>query len=275
MDIRVLKAFISIVRPINCIIIVFTSLFAIHYFRVTAPNFMYLIGLLYMAIAASGYIINDIYDIDIDAINKPTRPLPSHALTIQSAWIWYSVWVLVALMAAIPLHTLTIVFSFFCLYLTVLYATKTKKQGFIGNSTVAFLTASPVIAVAIEAEVAFIELLLPAGAAFIITLIRELAKDCEDIEGDARAQSKSIPLTMGIRHARYYILGLTIGLTCFTLAMHSFATNAMVYYSTVVGGVSTVMGIALYAIIKNNFSIASLLYKIAMVLGIGGLWLSR
>lgn len=275
MGTQALKASFLIVRPFNLIIIAATTLFAMHYFQVVGGLHIYCIGLLYVGIAASGYIINDIYDLEIDTINRPTRPLPSKMLTIDAAWIWYSVWILVAMGAAIPMHTLTIVFSLLCWYLTVIYAVKMKKQGFAGNAIVAFLTASPIIAVAIEAEAAFIQLLLPAGAAFLITCMRELVKDCEDIDGDTRLQSKSIPVTKGIVFSRYCILGLTVFLACFTLAMHSFADHTVLYYGIVVGGVSLCTGIAYYYVTKNNFSRASMLYKIAMLLGIGGLWLSR
>ncbi len=275
LDTRVLKALAAIIRPINLCIIIITAVFAVYYFQISPTVTMGIIGMLFASIAASGYIINDIFDIEIDVRNRPTRPLPSRMISVQTAWIWYAMWIIFAMILTVYLYSLTIIFAILCVYLTIYYATKAKITGVWGNLIVAFLTASPIIAVALEGEVTALRLLVPAGCAFLITLTREIVKDCEDMEGDAQVNSKSIPLSLGIQNTRYIILGLTIGLCCFTLAMRSSATKILLYDCIVIGVVTILMTVAYASVRKERYSNASVLYKVAMIVGIGGLWLSR
>src|SRR5947207_11719334 len=49
---------------------------------------------------AGNNALNQIYDLDIDRINKPKRPLPSGRLTVGAAWVFATVTYAVALVLA-------------------------------------------------------------------------------------------------------------------------------------------------------------------------------
>src|SRR5207302_9128114 len=49
---------------------------------------------------AGNNALNQIYDLDIDRVNKPKRPLPSGRLTIRQAWIFTAVTYVAALILA-------------------------------------------------------------------------------------------------------------------------------------------------------------------------------
>jgi len=275
LDIRGVKSLVAIIRPVNCAIIILTVLFAFSYMHVFSLIGFITLSVIYCAIAASGYIINDIYDKDIDAVNAPQRPIPSGALSEKLAWFAYYCWIAVLSIALFFIPTTGAFFAAGCYFITVYYAIAGKKNGLAGNIAVAFLTASPIIAVAIIHSLKLIDFVLPAGCAFLITFMRELSKDCEDIEGDKQFGSKSMPIRYGTRAVFYSILGLTLSLFCFTLNLHGVQTDMWVYFSIVVVMITLGMVIALRAVYIGDYHRASWLYKLLMLLGIGGLWLSR
>src|SRR5689334_2783533 len=58
-----------------------------------------LIGALMAAVLNAGNnALNQIYDLEIDRINKPKRPLPSNRLSIRDAW-WFTIVTYVIAMA--------------------------------------------------------------------------------------------------------------------------------------------------------------------------------
>jgi 4-hydroxybenzoate polyprenyltransferase len=63
--------------------------------------------------------------------------------------------------------------------------------------------------------------------AFLITLIREIVKDIEDIKGDVAQQCKTIPLVWGITTAKKIIYGLllTLFIFLFTVGFYFFKSN--------------------------------------------------
>ncbi|MHA2072232.1 MAG: UbiA family prenyltransferase, partial [Candidatus Thorarchaeota archaeon] len=88
-------AFLSIIRPQNCFIGSLTVIagFLMGYKQDPILNLFDVLIILafayitYFTIAAGSNVVNDIYDIEIDKINRPHRALPSGRITIKQAWI--------------------------------------------------------------------------------------------------------------------------------------------------------------------------------------------
>ncbi|MBT3168614.1 MAG: geranylgeranylglycerol-phosphate geranylgeranyltransferase [Candidatus Cloacimonetes bacterium] len=150
-------------------------------------------------IAAAGYVINDYFDFAIDKINRPNRVLPAGKITPKSAYIY-----------SITLFTFGIFFSFFtnniyCIFLAFinaiilfLYAKYFKLTPFFGNLIVAYIATSTFLYGAFS-NANLVNIWMIATFAFLLTLIRELIKDCEDIEGDAKLKAKTLALIFGIK----------------------------------------------------------------------------
>ena len=88
-----LQAIIKISRPINFLITFFAVIIAAQIsLEQIIVNTQIIFGGLAMAFACSaGNVINDIFDLEIDKINKPNRVLPSKRLAVSFAKILYSV----------------------------------------------------------------------------------------------------------------------------------------------------------------------------------------
>lgn len=196
-------AYISLVRPVNLLItflsIVAAGILAGGGWTDAAP--LLLAGAAGAAVAAGANAINDYFDVAIDRINRPERPIPSGTLsTGQAWWIWLttSIGGCVCGLVIGPWPFAITVGSVLLLYW---YSRALKSTPLAGNLVVGGMTGMAFIfgGVAIGAVD---QALLPALFAFLVNVAREVVKDIEDREGDARQQAATLPVRFGIRSAR-------------------------------------------------------------------------
>lgn len=180
-------------------------------------NFIiYLLTLIF--IVAGGYIINDIYDLEIDKINKNNNQIIDNTISKDSAHKTYYILNFLSLIGAFYVARdieniwLAIIFIYLIFSLWI-YSKKYKKTLIIGNLQVAFLTALSIYNLAIydilpllkDSEGSYIiQIIIIAFSlfSFIITFIREIVKDIEDIEGDNKFRSNTLPIKYGIIYAK-------------------------------------------------------------------------
>ena len=154
-------------------------------------------------IAAAGYIINDYFDQNIDQINKPTKMVVNTIINRRWVIFWHMVLSLAGLfftMLALPiqLYWHLVLGNLGAILLLWFYSTNFKKQLLIGNIIISLLTAWVILILFFAKfpllldelllvdhdKVRFFRLsILYASFAFIISLVREVVKDMEDIEG--------------------------------------------------------------------------------------------
>lgn len=206
------SAFVRITRPHNAVVAGFTAL--IGYLVATGTLILpsLLLAAIVALITAAGNVINDVYDIDIDRINRPERPIPSGAISLSGAKIYA-----VALFAGgIALATLT---TALCLLIAlanalilILYAAWLKRRPGIGNVAVAYLTASVFLFGGAFAGIeGLIQNISLAAIAFLATLAREILKDAEDVDGDAAGGARTLPMIVGIRRTGYLAFACACG----------------------------------------------------------------
>jgi 4-hydroxybenzoate polyprenyltransferase len=172
-------------------------------------------------IAAAGYIINDYFDINIDAVNKPEKLVVDKIIGRRWAIILHILLSLAGI--AISFYLDIRLKSYWlglantlCVFLLFGYSIALKKKLLIGNVLISALTAWVIMVVYFSVqfvythslktvEIEFTSLssltrisLLYAGFAFVISLIREVIKDMEDRDGDARYGCKTMPIVWGI-----------------------------------------------------------------------------
>ena len=178
-------------------------------------------------IAAAGYIINDYFDINIDRVNKPDKMVVDKHISRRWAQVWHLVFsglgILLGGYISYKLNNWLILLSnIACVVLLWVYSTRYKKQLLIGNILISALTGW-VILVMLVAElpgwwsgILVNELekntvarlsrigVLYAAFAFIISLIREVVKDMEDMEGDRRYGCKTMPIVWGVTASKVF-----------------------------------------------------------------------
>lgn len=173
-------------------------------------------------IAAAGYIINDYFDLNIDQVNKPEKLVVEKIIRRRWTIAWHLLLSLAGIGIGFYLDVTTRirflgVANFLCALLLFLYSISLKKKILLGNILISLLTAW-VILVVTWCENSYlinkkIDLggnkilritFLYAGFAFIISLIREVIKDMEDIEGDRKYGCRTIPIAWGMNAAKIF-----------------------------------------------------------------------
>ena len=161
---------------------------------------------------AASNTINQIYDRDIDAVNKPHRPIPSGRISLRGAWAWTAVFYVVAWVLAwladpiegVPGHGkhqcfwIVMVASF----MTWAYSApplRTKRLGWGANLTIA-IPRGMLLKVAGWSAVMNILYLEPwyVGLIFGLFLLgATTTKDFADIEGDRAGGCRTLPVVLG------------------------------------------------------------------------------
>jgi geranylgeranylglycerol-phosphate geranylgeranyltransferase len=177
---------------------------------------IYLLAALSGAITgAAGNVINDIYDVEIDKINRPDRVLVSGKVGTRLAVIFYFLLVTTSLILSyiISIQNLLIVLG--ATILVFIYSKYFKRLPLAGNLIVATVTGFAFIYGGVAVG-NYSENIFPSLFAFMTTLIREIVKDIEDMEGDSSFFVNSFPIAYGITKAKRLILSLTILLIIMT-----------------------------------------------------------
>ncbi len=267
-----LKAVFNLIRPHNCVFAAIAVLIGaiISAGGIPPPRITFALiaaGL----ITGAGNAINDYADRKLDAINNPDRPIPSGKISPSGA-----------LIVSILLFVFGIISSIFirkvsCLLLAVVnsgllayYATSLKRKGLFGNIAVSYLVGSTFLFGGLAAGSLETVGILAAMAAFS-TAGRELIKDIEDVRGDKKSGSESFPLQFGKRKAAILAIIFTVLAILMTPLPYQLGLFEKYYLLIVIASVV----VFVWGIIKigknqrkESASKASLLYKIAMGLGL-------
>lgn len=176
-------------------------------------------------IAAAGYAINDYFDLNIDLVNKPTRLVVDKAISRRWAIFLHLLFSFAGVLMGfyIGLQNGNWILGFAntgVVFLLWFYSTTFKKKLLSGNIIISFLTAWVVFVVyllTVHQKVDLLHLVNPGSQqkllrlallyssfAFIITLIREVVKDIEDMEGDARYGCRTMPIAWGVEFSKVF-----------------------------------------------------------------------
>jgi 4-hydroxybenzoate polyprenyltransferase len=168
-------------------------------------------------IAAAGYMINDYFDWQIDAINKPERVVIGKLIPRRTIILWHVGLNALALgLVYISIQHYTgsryLIWQVASIVLLWFYSTTFKRQLLIGNVVVACMTTLTVALPALfEPQWALLPVALKGRwmaycvFAFLVTFIREIVKDIEDIKGDSSQACRTLPLVWGVNRARYIV----------------------------------------------------------------------
>ncbi len=163
---------------------------------------------------AGNNALNQIYDLDIDRVNKPKRPLPSGRLTIGQVWVFTSLTYAMALVLAWLVapggrHECfwLVAAAVVCTYFYSVPPFRTKRLGIWANVTIA-IPRGVLLKVAGWSSVKTIAGIEPwyIGAIFGLFLLgATTTKDFADMEGDRRGGCRTLPIQYGVRRAAWMI----------------------------------------------------------------------
>lgn len=294
-----IKDFLQLIRWPNIFFIVITQ--CLFYFALApsiVPGFLtkdsiFFFSLLVISsvlIAAAGYVINDYFDVKIDAINKPEKVIVGKKIKRRWAIFFHLLLSAIGLGTSIYVAWNTSMWiaiaNLCCIFLLWIYSIKYKKELAIGNFIIAALTAWVIFsvyifvigyygnAIAVESPKLLKYAMLYAGFAFIVTIIREVIKDMEDTEGDRLYHANTMPIAWGIPTSKVFTavwiivcIGLLIGIAGYAIVIGSWWITVYI--------ASTLIFPFLYLLYKlrqanssKDFHSLSSLVKLIMLIGI-------
>ncbi|WP_286968598.1 geranylgeranylglycerol-phosphate geranylgeranyltransferase [Flavobacterium sp. UBA4854] len=244
-------------------------------------------------LAAAGYVINNIFDVGTDSINKPNDVVVGKGITETAAYNIYIGLNISGVAIGFILSNIIMRPTFASLFILIasllyFYATSLKQIMLLGNFVVALLLAASVLIIGVfdlfpattaenQAQMASLFSILSDYAifAFVINFIREIVKDIEDVNGDYNMGMNTLPVAIGVSRAAKIALGFAIvafiisGLYCNTYLMQNKLYIAVFY------AFATILAPLLYFIVKifsaksqKEFHHLSTILKLILFFGI-------
>lgn len=245
--------YIKLIRPLNCLITFLTVIVAA--FIASENSFPFAIivsgAISAFLVTAAGNVINDYYDIEIDKVAHPDRPLITGNIEKKRALYFYLILNVIAILISYFISLVVFGIVVLSAVLLLLYSFTLKRVILFGNFTVAWLTGmvflfGGVLAGNIYAAV------VPAIFAFMINFIREIVKDIQDIKGDLNAGIITFPSRFGIDKTMVIIFVLTITLILITFHPFIFSYYRIEYFLVIMIIVNPVLVYFLKSLYNNN-----------------------
>ncbi|MBN7811160.1 geranylgeranylglycerol-phosphate geranylgeranyltransferase [Algoriphagus sp. H41] len=271
------RGLFRISRPINLLLVAFAQVMAAHFLvQTTAAGLpvwqdyrLYLLVFSTVIITAAGYMINDYYDVKIDYVNRPEEVVVGKGIKRRVVIFLHTIFNFAAIGLGWLVAPRVAAVDFFACFLLWLYSNRLKREPFVGNLTVAFLTGLSVYLVAFYYQKSELLVLTYAIFAFFLNLIREIIKDIEDRPGDRKHGCRTLPIVIGFRRTKQVIFLIAFGFVCAILAVTFKINNPVLFIYFGILGLAFMwfMWRIYQADRKQHFTRLSAIAKILMLVG--------
>ncbi|MHA1350237.1 MAG: geranylgeranylglycerol-phosphate geranylgeranyltransferase [Promethearchaeota archaeon] len=279
------KDAIEIARPVNCLMGALTVVIGLLNTRLDVLLEKFTVNIIlgvltYIFLAASTNIINDIYDIEIDKINRPERPIPRDSISLKQAKELFFLYLIIAIILSllntliISLTLINLILVSFFGFIGWVYAKWGKRSGFLGNIIVGIsYSIGLVYGGYLNGPIIPPYILYFFLTAFSLLVAREIVKGCEDIEGDKNQGVKTLAIKIGIKASRNVsVLFALFAILFFILPVFTSILNKFLFIIFMVIGLIEVGYVIVLMLTldlnKEDLKKISLLLKIGMFLGL-------
>ncbi|MCL6218552.1 geranylgeranylglycerol-phosphate geranylgeranyltransferase [Zunongwangia pacifica] len=244
-----------------------------------------------VCIAASGYVINNILDYEADRINAPKRLVIREKISEKSAYnLFFALNIMgvglgfyIANKIDTPAFSAIFILTSALLYL---YATYLKHIAIAGNLVISMLVGLVVLLPVIfdlypeitsenikNQRMLFNTLVYYSLYATLLNFVREIIKDQEDINGDYKTQSNTLPLLIGQKRTNMFVFIFCLILLIFSIIFLGDdlyrSTKAVVYALVfIIAPLLALVAGILKANSKKDYSKFSLILKFMLFFGL-------
>lgn len=241
-----------LIRPVNCLL----TFISVWVGAVIAGEEYISLKIIFaslsgFSIAAFGNIVNDIFDIKTDKINKPYRPLIAYNISISFAWTLAILFASSGIVFSIFVSKWAILIASGAILLLIIYTPLLKGYMFMGN-----------LIIALAASLAFlyggIAVKNPIGSAYLVIIAfvfhlgREMIKDLQDKEADIKTGKNTGIALLSTKNAQQLIVFTLSLLVLITLLPFMFKIYGVVYLSIVNLGVNSVVIYSICVVLKTD-----------------------
>jgi geranylgeranylglycerol-phosphate geranylgeranyltransferase len=216
-----LQGFVRLIRPVNCVVMGFAVFVGVMLAGQSLAEIVWLsvvFGFLTgFTLCAAAMAVNDYYDRKIDAVNEPSRPIPSGLVKPSEALALAGVLSAVGLALAVVVSVLCFVVALISLVIVIAYVTAGKRTGLPGNFLVSACVAIPFVYGSIIAwQHVVLNVWLFVSMAFLANTGREITKGIVDVEGDKAGNVWTLAVRYGEKAAAVVAGGFYVAAVALT-----------------------------------------------------------
>jgi len=192
-------------------------------------------GLLTASLMMAGtMVMNDVYDVEVDRVNNPNRPIASGRVGTREALAFASILSVASLIFAAVLGLWTLLTALLALALMAYYNTRGKRTGLLGNMVVGFNVALPFFYGGLAVGSLKPLVLTFSILAFLANLGREVAKGIPDAQGDRLMGARTLAVSLGPRAAGRVSAGFFLTAVALSALPPLTGTVSFLYFPPVV-----------------------------------------
>ncbi len=267
---KYIKNIVLTSRPLNVFISIATTILAANMLDLNNNN---LLIRMMIVVATSVFIanaLNDMFDYKVDTINRPNRPLASGSISLNALTLTI---IAMFIINIIVLTSLNVMAFYFCLCLIypmiVMYTPLFKPSPLTGNAVISSILGFVFLFVDICINKTISNMFPPFILAFMLTMIREIVKDMQDLDGDKKMNLNTLPNVVGIEKSIYIIKLLSLILFISGLFLWNVLDLSIYYLATFTMLIVLPTGYTAMKINKGlSFSAAVDVLKICTVAGL-------
>lgn len=216
-----------------------------------SQNFVFSV-IAFVLIMAAFNTINGIFDVKLDKISKPHRPMPSSKITMKEAWRFYAALAIISTLLAYVANMYVLMIILGVIILSILYSSPIAwlKRHLVLNTII--VTACYSILPLLTGWIVFaspssmpLELLIVLG---LVSFGMVVVKDIEDMVADKISGVKTLPLVLGLERT-VYVLGILFSVSYLFVSI--IATTKLLYLVSLVGYLGIIH--LLFSIRKNPY----------------------
>ncbi|HID17400.1 TPA: prenyltransferase, partial [Candidatus Bathyarchaeota archaeon] len=222
---------LKLIRPVNCsmmgLAVIISELIALNGTLTLKPAAL---GFSVAFLSTAGTMaLNDYYDLEIDLINEPSRPIPSGLIAPKEALTCALVCASSGILASAMINVQALAIAILATMLMVYYNAKGKKTGLSGSFVVSACVALPFIfggyAAGNMKEILWVFALM----AFFANTGREVVKGVVDVKGDSLKRVKTPAVLFGPRKASLMATSFFIAAVALSLLPILFGLVSIVF----------------------------------------------
>ncbi len=148
----------------------------------------------------SGYsmVVNDVFDVRVDLLNRRMRPLVRGDVGVRGAWAFALSLLALGLASSALTGPPTLAIAALFAALAFLYSARLKREGLAGNIVVALSMAIPFLYGGLIGGINYLLVFVMFSTSFLTGLSREILKAIADVSGDAASGIRSLPVVVGV-----------------------------------------------------------------------------
>jgi len=277
MNKNILAGSFAISRPVNVLISILSIFVAAFITGTIFPLAKVLLACFSGGIImAASNTMNDYFDLDIDRVNRPKRPLVSGRLNpqfaLRLAQLEFGLGIILGIFISFTAFLIALIIS----SLIIFYSYKLKRMPLLGNLMVSFATSMAFIYGGVAVN-RIRQTIVPAVFSFFYHFGREIIKDIQDMAGDAAGGARTFPLVYGEKAALQLTTLNFIFLILLLPVPYLIRWYNLNYLLVIILGICPVLFFSIYSIWKDkspdNLGKISTLLKADMPVGLLAIYL--